>query len=117
MKNNLNEISRQVRPEKSLIRYMMQLTGWNSYDSYCRLISLAKENEIEFQEVIKKKLYREYKLNAARESLNSNSCVKMKENMLALMDKETFLESFFTSKQKESINNFRQNKISMRDLF
>ncbi len=107
-------------PTNSVIRKVMEATGWGSYAAYCRIMWIAKWKSVDYQTILKEKLWEELKETEAfallkqelknGDWLGSSDCSDW-------MDEETFYHYFFTEKQRKAIVQILSGQLTAQILF
>lgn len=94
---------------RDIIRKTMEKSGWDSYETFCRMLEISEKKNVPFKTVYKANLWKEYKEEQADNLINLRD-----EAAFGIpVSKKIFKRYFYTGKQRKAIKVFKERIITI----
>ena len=98
---------------RRFIRTAVEKVGWEPFEAFQNMLSIAKNSQVDFETIAKRKLWRDYRHEMAELIAESKSDKNEFSDNLVYED---FYKYYYTSSQRQAIESIREGVITVEAL-
>lgn len=94
-----------------VIRKTMDRSGWNAYETFCRMLEICEKKNVSFPDIYKDGIWKDYQAEQADDLVN-----QVEPNVLDVVEKKKFEDRFYSKKQKRALMTFRSGVVTVEAI-